>query len=430
MKNPGLKPALGLALASAFVVGQKLTPAANAAVAAPAIRIVACDARVQSHKRGICANRLEPADFLALSPGVSWSYNWFYQPNGNPPAGIQMDFVPMVWGDRAADLAGLESYLAAGHKPRQILAVNEPNLRGQAFITPQQTANLYARVKAIADKYGIPVSGPQMAIGSSSNDSIKAMDPLENKEVTYSFMVPFIKAFLAYSPGTPVPSLGFHSYGNMGEMRWAVGMMHKEFARRLWVTEYAQWSAPDVNAARTYLIQATDLLERSDFVDGYAWFKERSDNPKISLLEKEPGKLSPLGEAYVALPVHDVDIYYRIPGRLQAENYVRLDNMEIWPTDDANGFTHMAANEPGGATEYNLQVDRAGTYTLRLRASVAGSITVLQGDAALATVAVPDGGEKWQTVSTTVKLAAGPRTLTLRCAVKNQAINWLEFAAP
>ena len=43
------------------------------------IRIVPCEAKVQSKKRGICANHLEPADFPVLAKGVSWWYIWHFE---------------------------------------------------------------------------------------------------------------------------------------------------------------------------------------------------------------------------------------------------------------------------------------------------------------------------------------------------------------
>ena len=57
-------------------------------------------------------------------------------PNQAIPANSGMEFVPMVWTDDPYRLDGLRDYLAAGNRPRQVLVNNEPNLRGQSFITP------------------------------------------------------------------------------------------------------------------------------------------------------------------------------------------------------------------------------------------------------------------------------------------------------
>ncbi len=422
-----LFPRATFAAALGFCVAA--TASAQSPTPAP-IRVVNCDQPVQSTKRGVCANQLSEADFRALAPGVSWFYNWHYETKDLPPAGVPIEFVPMAWGDRPADVSGLANYLAhAAKKPRAVLAINEPNLKDQAFIPPQQTANLYKRIKEVADRYNIPTVGPHMALGSPDNASIKAQDPIQHKEVTYTFMVPFLEAVYNYLGNTPVTATAFHSYGAYGELKWAVGMMHDKFQKPVWVTEYAQWNAGGPDNALKYTMQATDLLERSPAVAGYAWFKERVDkNPAISLFTKTPGELTPIGQAYVKMPVHDANVYYRLPGRLQAECYTVMENMEIQPTKDTDGFAFMGAEKPQGWLEYNVQVDAAGPYVLKFRmGGAAGKVEILQGT----TVAgqVQGGGPGgWQTVEASVNLPAGAQKLRVRCENSNQAINWIEFA--
>jgi len=398
------------------------------AMSAP-IRIVACDAKVPSKKRGICSNQLSAEDFRALAPGVSWYYNWHYQPPSTPPAGVNMTFLPMAWGNRPGDLAGVQTYLAGARpKPPFVLAINEPNLKGQAFIDPETTAKLYKQVKAVADKYKVPVVGPNMSLGSAANDSITAMDPVTHKKETYTFMIPFLKAFFSYMGTVPVAATAYHSYGNLGELKWATGEIRKQFNRPVWVTEYAQWAVPNVEAARDYLIQATDFLESSPDVQGYAWFKERAnDNPKISLFERQPGKLTILGEAYVNLPVHDADLYYRIPGKLSAVRFVKSDGMEIKTTKDKAGFFDLAVTDAAATADYNIQVDSAGTYTLRFRAVGDGKIAVLAGAAPLGSVQLP-GKPGWQEVETKVQLPAGPQTIRLNATGIVSRIHSIEFA--
>jgi len=205
------------------------------------VRLFNCDEPVQSYKRGLCENHLSPDDFKALAPGVSLFYNWHYETKDLPPAGVNMEFLPMCWGDTQDRLSGLDRYLS-NHKPRAVLAINEPNLKGQAFIPPEQTAKLFLKIKAIADKHGVPVVGPHMALGSAPNESISADDPIENKKMTYTFMVPFLKAFYHYvGSKDAVGALGVHGYGNMGEFNWLSGVLTKEFNTPVWVTEYAFW---------------------------------------------------------------------------------------------------------------------------------------------------------------------------------------------
>ena len=123
--------------------------------------------------------------------------------------------------------------------PRAVLAINEPNLKGQAFSSPEKTAALYGKIKTIADKHQLPVVGPHMALGSGADSSIQAFDPIDKKDVVYTFMVPFLKAFRHFAGQTEVSATACHTYGNIDELRWAVGLLHKEFNRPVWVTEFA-----------------------------------------------------------------------------------------------------------------------------------------------------------------------------------------------
>lgn len=394
----------------------------------PAIRIVACDDKVQSHKRGICENHLDEADFRAFAPGVSWYYNWHYETQDKPPSDVSMEFIPMAWGNQPDMLDGLDNYLGnVSQKPRVVLAINEPNLKGQAFISPEETANLYKKIKDIADKYQLPVVGPNMSLGSPPDSSIKAMDPIDNKEETYTFMIPFLKAFSFYMNNAPVPAMGLHTYGSIGEMKWAVEDMHKEFNCPVWVTEYAEWHASDTDAEREYLIQATDFLERTPYVQGYAWFKERATNPNITLLEQEPGKLTALGQAYVDMPVHDdANLFYRIPGKLSAGKYYALDQGDI--LSNSHNDILVTANAAGATVDYNIQVDSAGTYNLALRALGSGKIEVLENNQVLGSADA--SGSDVQTLNITAQLPAGTQTLRVRFGASGTILSSIAFTKP
>jgi hypothetical protein len=410
----------------ASIVSVVITGCAFADVPAPgAIRVVPCNKPVQSAKRGVCVNKMSTADFMALAPGVSWWYNWHFTPTMDVPKEANMEFLPMAWGARREDVDGLKAYLK-DHKPRRILALNEPNLKGQAFISPQQTAEWYKKIKAVADEYKIPVVGPNMSLGSAENDSIKAMDPIEKKEVTYTYMVPFLKAFLNYMGDAPVYGVAAHSYGNFGELNWMTGMMRDDFKRPVWVTEFAQWGAKDLAAEQEYMIQSVDLFERTPEVEGYAWFKERADNEKISLLEKESGKLTMLGQTYVNMPVHDPSVYYRLPGRLQAESHVKVEKSNIALTTDGDGFLEMQT-EKGGVLNYNVAVPSAGEYSVKIRCktSEGTKFEILSGDTVLGEATTKDAD--WQTVETSVKLPAGNQTLRVRLGAYAR-FNWIEFS--
>lgn len=409
-----------------LLAGGLLAPAQMtfAADNAAQVRVVPCDKPVQSTKRGVCVNKMDANDFMALSPGVSWWYNWHYEDTLNPPKAANMEYIPMVWGARPDSLTGLKAQIAKS-KPKRIFALNEPNLKGQAFITPEETASWYKKVLDIATPQGIPVVGPHMALGSSDNDSIKAFDPVQKKDLTYTYMVPFVHAFSHFMEKAPVSAVAAHSYGNFGELNWMTGMLYQEYKKPVWITEFAQWNAADMDAERDYLIQSVDLFERTPHVEGYAWFKERADNPKISLLEKESGKLNILGQTYVNMPVHDPNVYYLLPGRLQAESHLQASKSNIALTGDADGFLEMQA-EGNSYLDYNVAVPQEGIYTLKIRCKTQEGtrFDLLAGAKTLGSGTTKAAG--WQTVETEVPLTAGNQTIRLQLSAYAR-LNWLEL---
>ena len=384
---------------------------------------------MQSEKRGVAANYLNAADYDALSPGVSWWYNWGTTPGASLPGPeADMDFVPMVWINNQASLDSLTNYLDSGVQPRQVFAINEPNLRGQAYITPEQTAVAYNEVRAIAHPHGVQVSGPHMAAGCALADCVTAPDPITGEPKTYTYMGPFVEDFLYHMGSDPVDSIGYHFYGNFSDFDWLLGEAKQQAdGRPLWITEFNWSAAPSVDAAIDYLVRAVDRLERDPQVAGYSWFKERGAGLVYDLLSQTPGVLSALGEAYVNMPVHDADVWYRPNGRLQAERYVDTYATVIGATGDSGGLADLVSSANGAWLDYNLYGEYAGDYEVTLRyAGEAGELRLLDGQGARHDSAYVTAGV-WRTVTLNVSLDAGFNSLRLEMQNYGQLINWLDF---
>ena len=382
-----------------------------------------CDEPVRSPKRGLCANRLSAEDLAAIAPGVSWWYNWHFEVGDSAPVGGPVAHLPMVWGGHPDSLAGLRTLLGTGQRPKFVLALNEPNLKGQAFLTPEKAAEAYRAILKEAGPYAIDVVGPHMAIGSAEDASITAQDPIEKKEVTYTYMMPYLKAFYHFLGKVDAPRIGVHAYGNIGELAWVIGLLEKELNKKVWMTEFSWSGAPDEEALIDYMVSAVDLMERSPTVEGYAWFKERIRG-KSSILAKEPGKLTKLGEIYVRMPVHDPELHYRVPGRLEAERYGAAAGIDARRTTDADGFLDVLAGEKGGWLEYGLDVPEGGPYvlTLRVRSAAGTSCEVRRGKKRMARLKVEPG--EWTVVRETIALKSGRQRLRLRFS-KPAELNWI-----
>ena len=395
------------------------------------IQIVNCDAQVQSRKRGIAANSMSAADFEAVAPGASWYYNWGTTPL-TVPGDVTMNFIPMAWNGSSGFQTTLSAYLASGHRPWRVFALNEPNLTTQANMTPSNSAVTFKQVKAICDPYNIPVICPHMAEGTAANQSITAYDPIQGSNVTYTTQEPFLKAFFCYcSSNTPAAPAGIsdHSYSGYGDLTYWTGLMHSDFpTQTVWVTEFNTSASSDA-AALANLIPSVDYCERTPWIEGYSWFMARINGDPYNSLLSGSGILTAAGQAYVQMPVHDTNLFYRIPGRLQAERYVTMTSMNIAPTTDTNGLADMVAAAAGGSVDYNIQVDSPGSYVMNFRvAAVTGQIKVFNNGVLLGTATATQTG--WSTVSTTVLLATGMQTLHVVLSAKLQKLNWLEFAAP
>jgi hypothetical protein len=398
-------------------------------LSAPKIRIVDGSQPVKSVKRGLCLNEMSSKDFMAISPSVSWWYNWHYKETQNAPEAAEMEFYPMAWGDREQDVFGLAKTLK-NTKPRYVMGINEPNLKDQAFISPERTANLYKKIKAVADEHGIPLIAPNMSLGSPEDGSIKAFDPVENKEMLYTFQNPFIKAVQHFLGETKLTHLASHSYGNFGELKWMTEMMHQEFGLPVWITEFAHWHAKDEEEEMDYMIQSVDFFERSPFVAGYAWFKERVEgNPKLSLLGKS-GELTPLGEIYVKMPVHDPGVYYQVPGVVEAESYTTVKDADIGKTKDPQGgFLEMRIIGESSLLTYQIATAVAGRYEVQLRlASLPGTTIVITPESG-SPVSFKVEGKGYQNLEGTMDLPHGPQTLkvTVTQAMILNTINFKSF---
>lgn len=116
----------------------------------------------KSAKRGIAYDLASPADLAALSPGMSWWYNWSPYPNTAVPANYatqyRMQFEPMLWTFNGT-VSGMQTN---GY----ILVLNEPNIVTQANVTPQQAAQMWPQFEALASQTGANIVGPAMTWGT------------------------------------------------------------------------------------------------------------------------------------------------------------------------------------------------------------------------------------------------------------------------
>lgn len=256
-----------------------------------------------SSKRGIAYALGSAADHAVLAPGVSWWYDWSGSPDGGTPSELRsrygMDFIPMLW-NQDFDEAQITQMLLANPEIGHLLVLNEPNLVEQANRTPQQAAELWPRIEAIAQATGVKLIGPQITWGTMAGYE----DPVVWLDAFYA-------AYRAANGGRDpqIDSLGFHwyDYGLGGQLDRLA-----KYGKPFWVTEMANWHVGDGSAAidsfDKQMAQMTEMValceERADVLR-YAWFTGRGGadlNDRFTTLLGADGELTVLGHHYLRLP--------------------------------------------------------------------------------------------------------------------------------
>ncbi len=266
-------------------------------------------AAAKSAKRGIAYDLSNAPDMAALSPGVSWWYNYTDVPNSGVPSNYYsaygMTYYPMLWNGSFSK-SQVESFIRAHTEIKYLLVLNEPNVSGQAqcgnntgYCKPADAAALWPQYEAIAADTGVQIVGPQITYGT---------DPTYGNPETW--LDAFISAYQAANGGRSprIDYLGFHWY-DYG-LPTQLDNLDK-YNKQIWVTEFANWHSQNDGAQIDTLAkqeaQMTDMVNtcetRSD-VFRYAWFTGRvSPDPHYDSLLAGQGQLTALGQEYITLPV-------------------------------------------------------------------------------------------------------------------------------
>ncbi len=404
-----------------------------------------------SPKRGVGFNQIALADLAALKKGVSWAYNWGV---GTPdvfrsPEAQGVAFIPMVWGPQQGFLDHLEAVLQTGPKPAAVLGLNEPNLRGQAFMSPEDAATAFAKLSDQCARHGVRLVAPNMAMGTPEADSWRGLDPLQGKEVVYTFMIPYLEAFDHYrskqaasdkgSASARPAALGVHIYGNIWELKWIVDELGKRYPGvPIWVTEF-NWSGAQSEAdALDYMAQAVDALERAPNVERYAWFKADLGDDRHSLVAPGGG-LTALGRLYASMPHPDPKRWDKWPGVVKAAGAARIgygDGASVVYDKEAHVVVRVGAEDGTGCTgEFVLQVDVAqpgGAGTLVLSAARGRTVTVkVDGTGKSLRINPPEPG-KWgfQDYAAPLRLSPGRHVLSFGADNGDARFDWVSWSLP
>jgi len=255
----------------------------------------------KSAKRGIAYDLATTADLAALAPGIRWWYNWASAPNPALPAdastrfGVEYD--PMLWNGNF-NATAIAQFFSAHPGDKYLLVLNEPNVSGQAYMTPQDAAQLWPRYEAVAAQSGVKLVGPAITWGTMPG----YQDPVQWLDTFYA-------AYRSKNANRDprIDYLAFHwyDYGLNAQLDRLA-----KYQKPFWVTEFANWHAQadgaQIDTLAKQEAQMSDMVgtcERRSDVFRYAWFTGRvNPDPHFDSLLGTNGVLTPLGKEYVSLP--------------------------------------------------------------------------------------------------------------------------------
>ena len=333
----------------------------------------------RSPKRGVSQNGFTYAEEItALTPGVCWYYNWDEVPSEiDMPVvgpGTDMEFCPMAWGS-TFDEQGLRNYLTEHPGVKYLLGFNEPNFKNQANMTPAQAVEVWPRLEAIAEEFGLGLVGP--AVNYSP-------------DAPYTDPTTWYDEFFELYPEARVDYIALHCYmvAADGVMNY-INSVAERYGKKIWLTEFCAWDGltTDAESARKIqrdeMVRKVEALELSENVFRYSWFKAKGADsyPYYALLQYknesqgiEAGTLTDLGTVYLYMSVFDTTRYYAPDVEFAASDYVKSNLISVNVSDDAassfplkvEGFSNMRT------IDYLIDVPEAGPYRVEMRVSTIG----------------------------------------------------------
>ena len=361
-------------------------PLALAACLGLASQLAATAQTAKSSKRGIAYDVPNASDLSALSPGVSWWYNWGTSPNsgvpGNYTSTYAMDYYPMLW-DSNFNKANVEAFILQHPEIKYLLVLNEPNVSGQAkcgapgsaYCSPAAAAALWPQYEAVAKDTGVMIVGPQITWGT---------DPNYGNPVTW--MDAFYSAYESANGGRQprIDYLGYHwyDYGLDSQLTTMA-----KYGKPFWVTEFANWhsgtNGSQIDTLAKQESQMTSMvgtLETRGDVFRYAWFTGRvSPDPHFDSLLAGTGALTALGKEYVSLPHGAAPTPVLIDaGSTTAQGSYIADKGASGGTLTAT--THAVAVDASidTASQAVYQSNRFGNFTYTLSGFAGGSLHIVK----------------------------------------------------
>ena len=245
-------------------------------------------ATVSSERKGVSVWSFNGAGQALAESGASWYYNWAATPNGiTGPAGV--GFVPMIWGAANVTSTTLSQVKQEGNV---LLGFNEPDMGGQANMTPAQALDRWPQLMAT----GMTLGSPAVASGAATPGGW--LDQFIAGAKTRGYRVDFITVHWYggdFATGSAVQEL--ESY---------LQSIYARYHLPIWVTEFALTNFsggtatfPTEAQQAAFLTAATKMLDGLSYVQRYAWFALPTSSGSGTTGLFDPGpSVTPVGRAF------------------------------------------------------------------------------------------------------------------------------------
>lgn len=391
----------------------------------------------KSPKRGVSFSFHTEEDISILGSAISWSYNWGTSQNADLDEAMDVqniDFCPMAWNE--INEKSLRKYILRNPKCEYLLAFNEPNLIGQANMTPRQAADKWSRIKSIADEMQLKVISPAMNYGTLEGYS----DPID-----------WLDEFFSLVPISDVEGIAVHCYMAQAPSLKSYIERFKKYNKPIWLTEFCAWEDyVSAEVQKRFLSDAVNYLESDPDIFRYAWFIPRgsgseNDFPYMFLLKnKNKAELTELGIIFTQISSQDKSIYYVEQQQIEAEHYSDICISEsvgrsgwakgplLRQTSDAPSETLELYNFISGQwVEYQIEPNRSKSFCLEIRyaSTIDTDLEISVDGLVLENIKLENTSEYyiWKTARIPLNLIAGKQTLRLTINNGKVCINWLRF---
>ncbi len=212
-------------------------------------------------KKGIGAWAFPGAGQALSQSGASWYYTWSASPAVGVSSAGGPRFVPLIWGAANVNAGTLSQVRGDGP---DLLGFNEPDMSGQANMSPAQALSLWPKLMAT----GLRLGSPAVATGGATPGGW--LDQFMSGATARGYRVNFITLHW-YGPD-------FATGPAVSQLESYLQAVHARYHKPIWLTEFALANfgasphTPSRKQQAAFLTAANAMLQRLRYVQRYAWF--------------------------------------------------------------------------------------------------------------------------------------------------------------